>query len=276
MPPVVSIITVSFNAEAEIEKTIASVLQQSFTDYEYVFIDGASKDGTVSVIESYRQKFEDLGISYRVTSEKDRGIYDAMNKGVCQAAGQWVLMLNAGDRFADADVLRDVFSGTPESGKILYGDVVLRQVCGKKSYFRYQKPKAIESICHALPFCHQSVFVPRELMAQFGFDTDFKIAADYNFFARAYTSGTDFRYVPRAISVYDLTGVSSVNSEKLYKEYGRIQSTYFPTVPQDAPPAMDGPAAAVKRLIKRFLPSLVYSGARGWYASPDEAMQANR
>ncbi len=273
MPPIVSIITVSYNAEAEIEKTICSVLSQSFRNYEYIFIDGASKDNTVSIIEKYRSQFEKLGIAYHVNSEKDKGIYDAMNKGIQKASGQWVLMLNAGDLFADDRVLEDMFSASDLQGKIIYGDVVLSQTCQKQTYFQYQTPKALESICHALPFCHQSVFVPRELMAQYGFDTDFRIAADYNFFSKVYTVGAEFYYIPRAVSIYDLAGVSAVNADKLFAEYKRVQTTYFPDVVQPEQPSVDGPVASVKRFIKKLVPSLVYSRARGWNTSLDEVLQ---
>lgn len=276
MPPVVSIITVSYNAETEIEQTIRSVLNQTYLDYEYVFVDGASNDGTVAIIESYRQQFEAKGISYRVTSEKDRGIYDAMNKGVHQACGKWILMLNAGDCLADSQVMADVFSSGDFDGEIVYGDVILKQVCGRKSYYKYMEPKPLEAIQNALPFCHQSVFVPRDLMCRYGFDTSFRIAADYNFFSQAYTAGAVFAYVPRAISVYDLTGVSSANPEKLLKEYAIIHAAFYPKVKQPEPPRVSGFMCAVKKCIKWLLPDMVYSPTRGWSTDISKVLQKSK
>ena len=90
-----SVITVCYRAGDLIAQTIESVLMQQYTDYEYVFVDGGSKDHTLSVIESYRERFEEKGIRYHVVSEPDQGVYDAMNKGVGEACGQWVLMMNA-------------------------------------------------------------------------------------------------------------------------------------------------------------------------------------
>lgn len=276
MPPVISIITVSYNAGNEIEKTIRSVLSQSFRDYEYVFIDGASTDNTVEIIERYRSTFEKMEIACRVISEKDKGIYDAMNKGVRESCGQWVLMLNAGDLFTDDHVLEDMFSGEKHEGKILYGDVVLSQRSGKRTYFQYQRPKKLDSICYALPFCHQSVFVPRELMAQHGFDTDFKIAADYNFFSKVYKAGALFHYIPRAVSVYDLDGVSATNVDKLFAEYKKVQTLYFPDTVQSEQPSPYGPIASVKQFIKKMVPSVVYSKARGWSTSLEEILKENK
>lgn len=264
MPPVVSIITVSYNAEAEIEKTIQSVLFQTFTDYEYVFIDGASSDRTVTIIESYRQQFAAKGISCHVTSERDSGIYDAMNKGIRQACGRWVLMLNAGDCLTDTKVLADVFSHSGLDEKIVYGDVILRQVCRGKSFYKYKQPAPLETIQYEMPFCHQCVFVPRELMCHYGFDTSLKIGADYKFFSQAYTTGVDFAYLPRAISIYDLAGVSSVNAEKLLEEYSLIHAAFYPDVEQPKPPSVGGVMGAIKDCIKWLLPGLVYSPARGW------------
>lgn len=264
MPPVVSIITVSYNAEEEIENTIQSVLCQTFLEYEYVFIDGASSDQTVAIIESYRQQFAAKGISYHVTSEKDSGIYDAMNKGIRQACGQWVLMLNAGDCLADAQVLADVFANSELDGKIVYGNVILKQICRHKSYYKYRQPGALETIQNALPFCHQCVFVPRELMCRYGFDTSLKIAADYKFFSQAYKSGVEFTYIRRAVSIYSLTGVSSVNIGKLQREYSLIHAELYPDVEQPEPPATSGVMVKVKGWIKRILPGAAYSPARGW------------
>lgn len=265
MPPVVTIITVSYNAETEIDKTIQSVLSQTYKDYEYIFIDGGSKDCTVTIIDSYRERFSALGISYWVTSEADRGIYDAMNKGIRQACGQWVLMLNAGDCLVDANVLADVFTHPDMDGKIIYGDTILKECFRGVTYYKYHPPRPLLTICNAMPFCHQSVFVPRELMCRYGFDTDLRIAADYNFFSQVYTAGSDFVYIPRAISIFDCSGVSSANTKKLLDEYAIIHKSLYPSVEQPPQPTANGIAALVKAVIKSMLPGLVYSPARGWY-----------
>ena len=103
MTPKISIITVCFNAADIIEKTVLSVLSQSYTDYEYIIIDGGSTDGTMEVLNRYSKQIA------TIISEPDRGIYDAMNKGISKAHGEWVNFMNAGDTFVDSDVLSKVF-----------------------------------------------------------------------------------------------------------------------------------------------------------------------
>ena len=125
--PLLSIVTVSYNAAESIGNTIRSVARQSWTDFEYLFIDGASKDATVAEIESQREAFASRGIPYRVISEPDRGIYDAMNKAIALAEGQWVLMLNAGDLLAEDTVLERVFREPCDGADVLYGHMVVAE-----------------------------------------------------------------------------------------------------------------------------------------------------
>lgn len=268
MPPVVSIITISYNAETEIEKTIQSVLCQTCTDYEFIFIDGCSKDQTVSIIESYRSRFEALGITYRVTSEPDHGIYDAMNKGIRQACGKWVHMLNAGDCLADPQVLADVFSHPELDRKIIYGDTILKETRRNTAYYKYQKANPLSQLSSSMPFCHQSVFVPRDLMCRHGFDAKLRIAADYKFFSQAYTNGSAFLHIPRAISIYDCSGISNANTEKVQEEYNAIQAEFYPTAGQPHTPSPSQFSSRVKDFVKMVFPDLVYSPARGWHKDP--------
>ena len=119
----ISIITVCLNAETVIRKTIDSVLNQTFSDFEYVIKDGGSKDRTLSIAQSYESAFHDKGIDFRITSCADTGPYDAMNQATCEAQGEWVLYMNAGDMFASSDVLRMAEqSGKLETADIVYGD----------------------------------------------------------------------------------------------------------------------------------------------------------
>lgn len=123
--PTISIITVCYNAEKEIERTIKSVVSQTYTDKEYVIIDGASSDSTIHIVDKYKNNIQ------RVVSELDEGIYDAMNKGVKAATGKWIVMMNAGDVFASDTVLEEIFSKQiPEDKSFLYSDVLMHQ--GKK------------------------------------------------------------------------------------------------------------------------------------------------
>ena len=119
----VSVITVCFNAEKTIRDTIESVLSQSFTDFEYIIVDGKSKDNTNGIIAGFDDAFSAKGIEYKHVSEPDNGIYDAMNKGAGLASGEWIIFMNADDRFSDPEVLKDIFGDCDYSGyDVVYGD----------------------------------------------------------------------------------------------------------------------------------------------------------
>ncbi|MCY1133837.1 glycosyltransferase family 2 protein [Bacteroides fragilis] len=115
--PLVTIITVCYNAETTIEKTILNVINQTYADIEYIIIDGGSNDGTIEIINKYANK-----ISYWM-SEPDRGIYDAMNKGIKLAKGDWVSFMNSGDSFYSLDTVEDVVQFIREEYDVIYGSV---------------------------------------------------------------------------------------------------------------------------------------------------------
>lgn len=124
--PKISIITVCYNAESEIECTIRSVLEQTFIDYEYIIVDGGSKDNTMQIVNKYRDK-----ITY-IISEPDLGIYDAMNKGIKLASGEWLNMMNAGDKYVDENVLENVFKNhVPDNVWVLYSDYYMYKSNGQ-------------------------------------------------------------------------------------------------------------------------------------------------
>ncbi len=121
----VSVITISFNSEAVIKKTIESVLNQTYTDIEYLIIDGASKDKTVEIAESYKDAFAQKGIDYKVFSEPDKGIYDAMNKGISKATGEFVGLINSGDWYEPAMIETAVKAYEEKPYDIFYADINL-------------------------------------------------------------------------------------------------------------------------------------------------------
>lgn len=203
-----SIVTVSYNCKSMIEKTIQSVLQQDFTDKEYIIIDGGSTDGTLEIIKQYQH-----GITFWC-SEPDGGIYQGMNKGIAQAQGEWILFLNAGDIFAEKETLTKVFPFTiQKENDVLYGDIfifknnekILKQAlepCNKQRMF----------------FCHQAAFVRTAIMKQHPFDTRFTMSADFYFFKLCYLTQKKFRHLPVVVSVYDRTGISNKYRIKGLKE----------------------------------------------------------
>ena len=137
----VTIITICFNSEAVIKKTIESVLNQTYTDIEYIIIDGASKDKTVEIAESYKDAFAEKGIDFKIFSEPDKGIYDAMNKGIAKATGELVGLINSGDFYEPQMIETAVKAYEEKPYDIFYGDINLikdnGQIIVKKS--RYDK-----------------------------------------------------------------------------------------------------------------------------------------
>ncbi len=166
----VTIITISYNAVLGIERTINSVITQTYSNLQYIIIDGGSTDGTVDIIKKYADK-----IDYWV-SEPDSGIYYAMNKGIAIADGDWINFMNAGDYFVDRNVIEQIFQHNIEcTDNVIYGNTI-----GKyKHGFISEKPEPLVVMNKRLPFCHQSVFVKEQLIKSMPFDTEYRIGADF-------------------------------------------------------------------------------------------------
>jgi len=178
----VSIITSVYNNKATIEDAIKSVLSQTYENIEYIVVDGASSDGTVEVIQKYADKLAAF------VSEKDRGIYDGLNKGVDLATGDIVAFLHSDDIYANENVIKEVVElfQTQELDSV-YGDLVYVDKVNTSKVFRYWKSGAyaIEKLKRGWMPPHPTFFVKRELYEKYGkFDLSFKIAADYDFMLR--------------------------------------------------------------------------------------------
>ena len=167
--PKISIITVCLNAVGVIDTAITSVLGQNFLDFEYIVIDGGSKDGTVDLLNKYQQQNK-----LRYTSEADGGIYDAMNKGIKMATGEWIYFLGSDDVFFDAGVLQRIFARRFGVAQIVYGNVQYLH-----AGIIYDGPFDQEKIS-TKNICHQAIFVNRTIFDKTGlFNCRYKISADY-------------------------------------------------------------------------------------------------
>ena len=164
--PVLSIITVCFNACNELQNTVKNVLAQEWTNFEYLVIDGASTDDTVSFLEQSTTLFAAKEIPFHFISEKDHGIYDAMNKGTRIASGDWLLFLNAGDLLYKPDVLKKVFE-ISHSADILYGDTICVYQGQQKKY----SALPLKNLIYEMAFCHQSAFISKQLLSKYPYDT---------------------------------------------------------------------------------------------------------
>lgn len=218
----ITIVTICFNEEKNIARTIQSVLNQSATDYEYVICDGVSKDRTIEIAESFREKFAQKGISYRIYSEKDKGIYDAMNKGIGHAQGQYIWFLNAGDWLCEDYVLARFTEAIREdaSPAVYYAD-----------YYYVHQHRAIFTACDdtSLPqrmsVGHPALAARTDLMRQTHFDTQYRIAADYNFVLGLKMQDMQFRHLG-IVSTYFLEGGISNEAESTNVDLRRIHEHY--------------------------------------------------
>lgn len=213
--PLISVVTVSYNAVSTIEQTILSVINQTYSDIEYIIIDGGSTDGTVDVIKKYADR-----ISYWV-SEPDNGVYAAMNKGAKVASGEWINYMNAGDSFARDNVLCALFdTNLSEDIGIVFGNTIFVRGNNRK-VMRY----GVDPHHKVMPSCHQSIFCKRSLLLKYPFDLTFKIAADYNFFYQLYKANVQRKYVNIIVSVYDaMNGISSRHEWIARKEMLKIEN----------------------------------------------------
>ena len=206
-----SIITVSFNAERAIRNTIESVLNQSVSVYEYIFIDGDSKDNTVSIIESYRSKFEEKGIKYIVQSEPDQGISDAFNKGIRIATGDLIGIINADDELNDNCVqyLGEVYNTS--SADIIYGDCVWRDINGDV----YKIPgHEMSKLLYNMILFHPSTFVKKSCYDECGgFDISYKYCMDKHFLYRCFLKEKKFEYIHKPLTIFKAGGVSDTHTQ---------------------------------------------------------------
>lgn len=197
-----SIITINYNNADGLEKTIKSVISQTFNNYEYIIIDGGSSDKSVSVVERYRNQ-----ITYFV-SEKDDGIYQAMNKGIKVAKGEYVLMLNSGDFLLSSDVLQRIFQFYPQED-IMYADIWLSDGLAITER-RHPDTLTFEFFRHQF-ISHQSAFIRRELHQKVGlYDEALKVVSDWKFMLLAICKyNASYLRIPLFSSQCDVNGFSN-------------------------------------------------------------------
>ena len=199
--PKVTVVTVVRNAAAALHTTAESVLSQTYADIEYVIVDGASTDGTSDYARSLGDKVDVL------ISERDNGIYDAMNKGVRAASGEWVIFMNAGDTFYAHDTVEQVFGTDDYAGfGVVYGDVVKKNASGELEVKKAGAPHN----SHRMFFCHQSAFYRRGELLVEPFDTAHRMSADIHQVKRLWKKGVRFRQLGLPVAIFDTGGVSNV------------------------------------------------------------------
>lgn len=215
----VTVVTAVLNDAGHIEQTILSVISQTDIEIEYIIVDGGSKDGTLELIGKYKDKISLL------ISEPDRGVYDAMNKGIKYSTGDFVYFLNSGDVLLNPSILSKIkLEELKERNAIIYGNVVVAygniEALEKPRPFFNSKMKF-----KGIGICHQSMFFPGELIRNEKYDLSYNIAADYDLAYRLWRKGTVFLYKDITIAKYDWGKGISSNPYKLldvYRENARV------------------------------------------------------
>lgn len=218
----ISIITVCFNSEKTIEDTIKSVLFQTVSPYEYIIIDGLSTDSTLDIVNKYRLSFQDKGIILKVISEKDKGLYDAMNKGINMAQGDVIGIVNSDDWY-EQNTCELVYNTFAEHENIDIFHALIRRV-KSDGYTYLQAGKNINRLRFYMCLNHPSFFVRKEVYERWGgFDLKYKTAADYDFTLRVWLKGVRFVKVNNIVSNMRLGGNSELNFILGLKEKKQIQ-----------------------------------------------------
>jgi glycosyltransferase involved in cell wall biosynthesis len=227
--PRFSIITINYNDQLGLKKTIQSVISQTYTGIEFIVVDGDSSDGSKGIIDHYSSHIT------KWVSEKDKGIYHAMNKGIKMATGDYLLFLNSGDSLIDLEVVKTVSNEMTDNKDLYYGDI----------YFKHEDKTTKETFPETLTFDffyynnlpHQATFIKRTLFDDlFLYNESYKIAADWEFFIYAICkANVSYRHLPIYVTLYDGTGISSNerNKEIITKEREMTIDKYFPAFKDD-------------------------------------------
>lgn len=230
MSPYISIIIPTYNREKTIDSCLKSIQIQTFQDYEIIIVDGASTDNTLSTIEKFRSYFNN---KLKVVSELDKGIYDAMNKGVERSTGKWLYFLGSDDTLYNAKVLENIFNviyTNKEDYDIIYGNVQLQP-----ENKLYGEEYSLSIISNRRNICHQAIFYKRKIFVEVGiYNQEYRVAADWDFNLRVFLN-KNFKkhYIDIPVANYSNEGFSSTNSDtKFYNDYDKLILTYgYQTLP---------------------------------------------
>ncbi len=220
--PKISIITVVYNAAEALAKTIDSVRELKYPNIEYVIVDGGSKDGTKKVIE---ENYLDIT---QWISEPDKGIYDAMNKGMALATGDYIWFLNAGDIAFDEYVLDTIFLGSEKFFDLYYGDTLVVSQEGGILGLRSKKPPKMlrwKSFRRGMTVCHQSIIVRRSVVPKY--NLKYRYSSDVDWVINTLKGGITVSNTHSIISVFEDGGATTTNRWKSLKERWVVMRTHY-------------------------------------------------
>lgn len=239
----ITIITVCYNSEKTIKTTLGSVANQTFEKIEHLIIDGKSTDKTISIIKEYPHV-------KKIISEPDKGIYDAMNKGIKIASGEWIIFLNSGDIFFDNFVLKKVNKLLMSNVDLLFGDTLINN-----EFLYLAKAQKVSKNISNMPFCHQSVLCKSSLLKKKLFNLEYHICSDFDFILNCVLSNKRFKYYPNLISTVEAGGLSDTRRFKAHFEYFKILTRNSNFKKSYLPFLISFSLLCLKTIIKKILPN---------------------
>lgn len=213
-----SIITVCYNSEKTIERTLKSLINQKEKNFELIIVDGKSTDETLNIINKYSSEFKNI----KIISEPDKGIYDAMNKGIDLSEGEIISFLNSDD-FYEVDTLDIVKRNFTNDIDILYGDTYLIDYFDGNYYEKKSDFVNVKELTKGRMIPHTSTFVRAELMKKYKFDINYRIAADYKFILKMYLLNKSFKYIEYRLTNMLLGGASNTQILKFEQEWDNVR-----------------------------------------------------
>lgn len=218
--PKLSVITIVFNNAKDIERTILSVLNQRYDNIEYIIIDGASTDGTIEIIKKYENRISLL-------SEKDNGIYDAMNKGLARASGDYILFMNSGDEIYDPSTVEKVFASSPHAD-IYYGETEMYdESWNSLGRRRHQIPEKFtwQSFKYGMNVSHQAIYIKKSITVPY--DEQYQLSADIDWIIKAAKKAKSIVKVQGYVAKYLVGGMSKKRHRQSLQERFIIFSKYY-------------------------------------------------
>jgi len=223
--PTLSVITIVYNNVSDIERTMLSVLKQTYAEIEYIIVDGLSNDGTLEVIKKYESRVAKL------ISEKDEGIYDAMNKGLAVATGDYVIFMNSGDEFYDSSTVAAVFA-SGDNADIYYGETEMMDANGQSlGQRRHKAPVHFtwRSFNYGMSVSHQAIYIKRSLLEPY--DRRYQLSSDIDWIIRAAKKAKKIVNVNRYVAKYLVGGMSKKKHRQSLEERFDIMKRHYGLVP---------------------------------------------
>lgn len=225
--PLISIITACFNSEITIKDTINSILHQTYRNIEYIIVDGGSYDNTIEIVKSYESRFEVTGIHLKYLSEVDKGIYDAINKGINMAKGELIGIIGSDDWYEENAIQEIVKSYLNDMPDYIHGNMNIYSV--DRQYIKTVRPKSKNLMIKRMTFFHPASFISKKVYEELqGYSLDYEICSDYDLILQIIKGDYSIKYIDTVITNFSIGGISTTRVKKaLYESHlVRIRNGY--------------------------------------------------